>query len=190
MVSTATEVGRKILAGRMGLVALHSAHFSTPFVEAMNERTRRDVERQFPADGAEKVEITYAPPQQRYTVPKADARVTPYLVLRKFPEGVTKVTVQQPFCCFPAYRADGKPSTIKVLKPDHPIVKEVPKEFTLPHTGDVRRAPLPADCSLRATRRLMISWRFMGRFLSGWMKADCREAGPLDFLPLVSVNPR
>jgi trehalose utilization protein len=67
-------------------------------------------------------------------VPKADARVTPYVVLRKFPEGGMKVTVQQPYCCFPAYRADGKPSTIKVLKPDHPIFKDVPKEFTLPHT--------------------------------------------------------
>lgn len=132
------EVGRKIVekitAGRLGLLALHSAHWSTPFVEAMYERTRRDSERQFPADGPEKVEITYTTPAQRYTVPKADARVTPYALVRKFPEGVTKVTVQQPYCCFPAYRADGKPSTIKVLKPDHPLVKDVPKEFTLPHT--------------------------------------------------------
>ena len=69
----------KITAGRLGLVALHSAHWSTPFVEAMYERTRRDVERQFPADGPEKVEITYAAPPQQYTVPKADARVTPYV---------------------------------------------------------------------------------------------------------------
>jgi trehalose utilization protein len=131
---TGKKIVQRITAGRLGLVALHSAHWSTPFVEAMYERTRRDVERQFPADGAEKVEITYAAPAQQYTVPKADARVTPYVVLRKFPEGVTKVTVQQPYCCFPAYRPDGKASTIKVLKPDHPMVKGVPKEFTLPHT--------------------------------------------------------
>jgi trehalose utilization protein len=132
------ETGRKIVdrvvAGRLALVALHSAHWSTPFVEAMNERTRRDVERQFAAGGAEKVEITYAAPPQRYTIPKADARPTPYVVLRKFPEGVTKVRVQQPYCCFPAYRTDGKPSTLRVLKPDHPLVKDVPREFTLPHT--------------------------------------------------------
>jgi trehalose utilization protein len=132
------ETGRKIVgritAGRLGLVALHSAHWSTPFVEAMYERTRRDAERRFPAGGPEKVEITYAAPPQRYTVPKADARPTPYVVLRKFPGGVTKVRVRQPYCCFPAYRADGKPSTVKVLKPDHPIVRGVPKQFTLPHT--------------------------------------------------------
>ncbi len=132
------EAGRKIVkritAGRLGLVALHSAHWSTPFVEAMYERTRRDVERRFPAGGPEKFDITYAAPAQRYTVPKADARLTPYTVLRKFPKGPTKVKVQLPYCCFPAYRADGKPSTLKVLRPDHPIVKGVPKEFTLPHT--------------------------------------------------------
>ena len=40
----APEVGRsivqKIKAGQLSLIALHSAHWSTPFVEAMNERTR------------------------------------------------------------------------------------------------------------------------------------------------------
>jgi trehalose utilization protein len=132
------EIGRKIVArivdGQLGLVALHSAHWATPFVEAMKERTRRDMERQFRASGTEKVEITYAPSPQQYTVPKVDARVTPYAVQRKFPDGVTKVTVYEPYCCFPAYRPDGKPSTIKVLKPDHPIVKDVPKEFVIPHT--------------------------------------------------------
>jgi trehalose utilization protein len=34
----------------------------------------------------------------------------------------------------PAYRTDGKPSTVKVLRPDHPIVKDVPREFVLPRT--------------------------------------------------------
>jgi trehalose utilization protein len=132
------EAGRKIVdritSGKLSMIALHSAHWATPFVEAMVERTRRDVERQFPASASEKVEITYTAPPQQYTVPKADARLTPYVVARKFPDGLVKVRVQQPYCCFPAYRPDGKPSTIKVLKPDHPIVKGIPKEFTLPHT--------------------------------------------------------
>jgi trehalose utilization protein len=132
------EAGRRvvdrIVAGRLSLIALHSAHWSTPFVEAMNERTRRDAEKRYPPGGPEKVEITFVPPAQRYTVPKADARLTPYDEVRKFPGGGIKVTVHQPVCCFPAYRADGKPSTIRVLKPDHPLVKDVPREFVLPHT--------------------------------------------------------
>ena len=39
------ETGKKIVerikAGKLSLIALHSAHWSTPFVEAMNERTTR-----------------------------------------------------------------------------------------------------------------------------------------------------
>ena len=32
----------RIKAGRLGFIALHSAHWATPFMEAMNERTRMD----------------------------------------------------------------------------------------------------------------------------------------------------
>src|SRR5436189_118113 len=79
------RVVERIVAGRLSLVALHSARWSAPFVEAMNERTRRDAERRYPAGGPEKAEVSYAPPPRRYTVPKADARVTPYDDVRKFP---------------------------------------------------------------------------------------------------------
>ena len=59
------ETGKKLVgrikAGDFSLMALHSAHFSTPFMEAMFERTRIDTARQFPAD-KEKVEIAYVEP--------------------------------------------------------------------------------------------------------------------------------
>ncbi|HEX5273205.1 MAG TPA: ThuA domain-containing protein [Gemmataceae bacterium] len=132
------ETGKKLVervkAGTLGLLALHSAHWSTPFVEAMNERTRQDAERDFRLGGKDKVEITYQAPPQRYTVPKADARLTPYAEQRKYPDGRVKVTVHLPLCCFPAYRADGKPSRMRVLKPGHPLAKGLPAEFELPHT--------------------------------------------------------
>ena len=132
------ETGKKLVerikAGTLGLLALHSAHWSTPFVEAMNERTRQDAERDFRAAGPDKVEVSYVAPPQRYTVPKADARLTPYAEQRKYPDGRVKVTAHLPLCCFPAYRADGKPSRVRVLKPDHPLAKGLPAEFEVPHT--------------------------------------------------------
>ena len=67
-------------------------------------------------------------------MPKADARLTPCVTRRKYPDSRVKLTVHLPLCCFPAYRADGKPSQIRVLKPEHPIVKGLPCEFRLPHT--------------------------------------------------------
>src|SRR6185437_12973384 len=36
------KIIQRIKAGELSLIALHSAHWSTPFVEAMNERTRLD----------------------------------------------------------------------------------------------------------------------------------------------------
>ena len=44
---TGKRLVARIVAGDLSLIALHSAHWSTPFVEAMNERTRRDAERTY-----------------------------------------------------------------------------------------------------------------------------------------------
>jgi trehalose utilization protein len=132
---TGKAIVERIKAGKLGLIALHSAHWATPFVEAMNERTRMDVEARFrqPSAGAERVEIDYIPAKLG-AIPKPDARPTPYVTLRKFPDGLTKVAVQLPICVFPAYRNDGKPSDVRVLKPGHPIVSDVPARFAIPRT--------------------------------------------------------
>lgn len=123
----------RILQGSLALIALHSAHWSTPFVEAMNERTRRDAARILHA-GGRKVKISYADPTRRYTTPKVGDRVTPYTDLRKFPDGTETATVHLPICCFPAYRTDGKPSQVRVLLEDHPIAQGLPAVFELPRT--------------------------------------------------------
>jgi trehalose utilization protein len=131
----APETGRAIVerikAGSLSLIALHSAHWSTPFVEAMNERARLDAARRFKDEGLGRVEVREVPPPRRYTVPKEDTRLTPYLALRKFPDGTAKADLHLPYCCFPAYRADGKPSDLRVLKPDHPIAAGLPRAFRL-----------------------------------------------------------
>jgi trehalose utilization protein len=129
----AAPLVERIREGTLSLVALHSAHWSTPFMEAMNERTRLDAEKALRRDGV-KVEIAYVDPPKRYTLPKSTDRLTPYTELRKFPDGSEKATVYRPYCCFPAYRTDGKPSQVRVLKPDHPITKGLPATFELPKT--------------------------------------------------------
>ena len=49
------EVGKKIVdrivAGKLSLIALHSAHWSQPFVQAMFERTREDALKSIPEEG-------------------------------------------------------------------------------------------------------------------------------------------
>ena len=126
------QIVEKIRAGNLSLIALHSAHWATPFVECMNEITRIRAKAGKP--GNDDTEFSYVQPPKQYTVPKYDSRLTPYTITRKFPEGKIKHEVHLPFCCFPAYRNDGKPSMVKVLNQRHPIVKGIPASFQIPET--------------------------------------------------------
>jgi trehalose utilization protein len=133
----APEVGKKIVAhikeGELGLIALHSAHWATPFMEAMNERSRADMSKAAQAAGPERPStIREVPPPRRNTVPKAGDRLTPFVNPRKFPDGRVEAELHLPFCCFPSYRNDGKPSSVRVLIPNHPIVQGLPREFEIP----------------------------------------------------------
>ena len=66
------EAGRRIVERirdrGLVLVALHSAHWATPFIEAMNERARADVHRAFADVAPEKLSIREVP-AQHYKVP-------------------------------------------------------------------------------------------------------------------------
>lgn len=129
----AAPILQRIQAGTLSLIALHSAHWATPFVEAMRERTRTDAAKILGPEG-KAVEISYVEPPRRYMTPKFEDRPTPYLETRKFPDGKVTAKVHMPWCCFPAYRNDGKPSQVRVLKAGHPIVKGLPERFDLPQT--------------------------------------------------------
>ena len=132
------ETGRRILdrviAGRLSLIVLHSAHWATPFVAAMDHRAREDAQRLFPDGRGERVEVEFVPPDNRYQAPARDAVVTPSHQVRKFPDGITRVRVRLPICCFPAWRADGKPSFSRTLLPEHPIAEGIPDQFSLPQS--------------------------------------------------------
>jgi trehalose utilization protein len=128
---TGKKIVSKILSGSLGFIPLHSAHWSTPFVEAMNEISRRQARQLIKSS---QQEIKYVAPPKQYSVPAYDTRITPYTLIRKFPDGKEIFEVHLPYCCFPAYRNDGKPSMVKVLKEGHPILKGIPAEFELPQT--------------------------------------------------------
>ena len=129
----ARPVVQRLKEGKLSLLALHSAHWATPFVLAMQERAVSDAlaklsetERQ----GA-KVEflgeIVRRPPQR-------DAPLTPSAVFEKQKDGTTLIKITRPNCCFPAYKNHGQPSEMRTLLPKHPIAHDIPKTFKLSHT--------------------------------------------------------
>ena len=131
---TGREIVARISSGRLSLIALHSAHWSTPFVEAMHERTRRDAAQRFPDSGAEQVELEFVPPLRRYAAPVKDSPLTPSYYPRKYPGGITRVRVELPNCCFPGNRADAKPGYLNTVLSDHPIAIGIPGAFSIPQT--------------------------------------------------------
>ena len=124
----------RIKAGKLSFLPLHSAHWATPFMEAMNERTRMDAAKRFPRTrDSGKVVFNFIPPEGRVQ-PDYKSQTTPFYYALRRRGVVTKVRVDLPNCCFPGYRGDGKPSTMETLLPGHPIAKGLPKKWTIAKT--------------------------------------------------------
>ena len=66
---TVDRVQRRVHEG-LCLVALHSAHWSTPFVQAMYERTRADAERTLRREHGDRVEVDYQAVTDTIALPK------------------------------------------------------------------------------------------------------------------------
>ena len=123
----------RIKAGKLALITLHSAHWSSPFIRAMNARSIDDALKTLPeADRAKaKVNLNYPVYGQ---VPKRDATLTPNFTKHVNADGTITLDINLPNCVFPAYRADGKPSHVTTLMPDHPIAQGLPKTWDVGHT--------------------------------------------------------
>jgi trehalose utilization protein len=131
---TGQEIVRRVQAGELAFIALHSAHFATPFMEAMAARTRQDVERDYPQAAWSNVEVEYLPYQRKANREDKTMLIEPWVRVFKFPNGSEKLQVQLPNCVFPAWRNDGKPAYVQTLMPAHPIAAGIPATFTLPQT--------------------------------------------------------
>ena len=97
------------------------------------------------AQGAEVARLKTLPEAERekakldlhtpaYAVPKRDAALTPNFTKTTAADGTVTLHINLPNCVFPAYRADGKPSHVTTLMPDHPIAKGLPVNWDVGHT--------------------------------------------------------
>jgi len=139
----AKEIVQRIKDGRLSLIALHSAHWSEPFVEAMRERARLDARRALPNNTV----IEFVTPE-RFKVPKAGAPLTPRNEWTNRLDGAKVALVTLPNCVFPTYRADGAPSHVTTVKSIHPIAAGVPGTFDILQTemyGEPFHVPTPDE---------------------------------------------
>ena len=122
-------VGR-VKDGSLSLIALHSALTSKVFIESMNERTREDSAKVIPP-GAK---TEYILPKA-YKDPLPTDPITPRIeIVTNWPEHNQLALVYLPICEITGWREDGKPSHVTTMLPEHPIARDVPKEFDIAQT--------------------------------------------------------
>lgn len=158
------KIIKRLKTGSLDMIFLHSAHWSTPFMEAMNERTEADARRKYASfEGGKTVEFEFVRPPGRM-VPTRDSLVTPAYLALKRGSSLERIRVDLPNCCFPAYRPDGAPSALKVMLPEHPIAKGLPKSMTMRSTemyDEPFHVPEPDELVFEET------WETGERFRSG-----------------------
>lgn len=132
-VEEADRVVSRVKEGKLSLLALHSAHWATPFVMAMHERAKSDVLASLDEETRSKTTIEFEGKIVRRPPPR-QLRLSPKPSFQWGADGTLKITMTRPNCCFPAYRNDGLPSRIRTLAPKHPIAKSIPDDFELTHT--------------------------------------------------------
>lgn len=125
----AERVASRVREGRLGLIALHSAHWAKPFVLLMQDRSKADALAQVPEAERASARWEYVNENPIYKVVKRDSPLTPSLTR----EGeVWRLTLPQ--CVFPGWRADGAPSHVTTLLPQHPIAAGLPATWDIPQT--------------------------------------------------------
>lgn len=136
-------VVKRVLDGKLSLIALHSAHWAKPFVRLMQERAKTDALKQIAEAERASAKWEFVNDQPYYKGVKADAPLTPSLARVG---DVWRLTLPQ--CVFPAYRADGAPGHLTTLLPQHPIAAGLPAQWDIPQTemyGEPFHVPAPDE---------------------------------------------
>jgi trehalose utilization protein len=136
-------VVKRVLEGKLALIALHSAHWAKPFVRLMQERAKADALAQLPEAERPSAKIEFLNENPYYRGVKKDAPLTPSLARVG---DAWQLTL--PHCVFPAYRADGAPGHLHTLLPQHPIAAGLPAHWDIPQTemyGEPFHVPAPDD---------------------------------------------
>jgi trehalose utilization protein len=128
------RVLERLQDGRLNLIALHSAHFAKPFVAAMNWRAVEDAKTAVQKANPDKVVVVEAIEPAPQSIPVPGSQLTPAWFATRMDAKRVKVQVHLPYCVFPSWRHDGKPSRMQVMLLGHPIARGLGSEFKVSAT--------------------------------------------------------
>jgi len=130
--ATADRIVDRIKSGKLALIALHSAHWASPFVRAMNAKTIELALASLPENERKTAQLDLIMP--KYTAVKRETPLTPTWTSTKAADATTTLHINMPHCVFPAWRHDAKPGHITTLAKDHPIAAGLPEKWDVTKT--------------------------------------------------------
>ncbi len=139
--ANAERVAERVRDGRLGFIALHSAHWAKPFVRLMQDRAKADALASIPEAERATAKWEFTNENPIYKGVKADSPLTPAM---KKEGDVWQLTL--PSCVFPSWRADGAPSHVTTLLPQHPVAAGLPAKWDIAKTemyGEPFHIPKP-----------------------------------------------
>lgn len=126
------DIVSRVKEGRLDFIALHSAHWSKPYIALMNERAVDDALKTLSKEERKNVEVKrITPPMRLY---KKSEPLTPSWKKSTKADGGILLEVTLPSCVFTSVSADGKPGHLRTLAPKHPIARGVPATWDVPQT--------------------------------------------------------
>lgn len=134
-VAKGVEIVEYVKKGELALVILHSAHWSVPFMEAMEQKAVQDALDRIPSRERQQATVRWTGPRQRKT-PQLGQRST--IGARRYiwgnGEGALIIEMERPDCVFPSCCHPAEPSQIRTRLPEHPVARGIPLTFTIPET--------------------------------------------------------
>ncbi len=123
---------QRLKEGRLSLIALHSAHWSKPFVAAMAARALQDALQSVPPAEQAGLKIVQIKPNPM--LPKPGEPFNPSFRRYKAADGADTLEVTLAGCIFPVVKNEGQTSHIHTSLPTHPIAAGIPSTFDIPQT--------------------------------------------------------
>jgi len=118
---TGQRIVERIKQGKLSLIALHSAHWSTPFIEAMNERALADALATLTPEERKTAKTEVIRPE-KYGRPRAAmTRSLLRSIVAAKADGTLVLKINLPNCCFPGVSAPtASRATCGCCCPSHP----------------------------------------------------------------------
>ena len=127
------EIVDLIKAGKMQMITLHSAHWSLPFMIAMEERAAEDALARL-TDEEVPTQKSFSPTSGFGNRPRLRSASNLPPGMSRDSEGGIRVELERPTAFSPNCCTPKQPSQVRIILKDHPIVKDVPATFTIPET--------------------------------------------------------